>query len=165
MNSMLGTRNFALRTAFMSVALLATLGACTTERQLRGYIEDKELTEAVQPGLDNRNSVRGMLGNPSVAGTFDSDIWYYVSSRNSRRAFFHEKPRELSILAVYFGERGVVSEVKRYSLADVKKIDPVNDKTPTRGKQLGFFEQIFGNIGRFAGPQGQGGGQGGRPPR
>ena len=34
-------------------------------------------------------------------------------------------------------------------------IDLVKRKTPTRGKKLGFFEQVLGNMGRFNKKQGQ----------
>ena len=46
-------------------------------------------------------------------------------------------------------EAGVVREVKRYAMEDGRVIDPVSRKTATRGRELGFVEQIFGNLGRF----------------
>lgn len=140
----------------LALALALSATACTTERQTRGYLPDKEVTDAILPGIDNRNSVRGLLGNPSVEATFGNDVWYYISSFNVRRSFFREKSASRDIMAIHFGERGIVSKIKRYTLADARDIDPVGDKTPTRGKQLGFFEQIFGNIGRFAGAPGPG---------
>ncbi|MBI3199515.1 MAG: outer membrane protein assembly factor BamE, partial [Rhodospirillales bacterium] len=39
--------------------------------------------------------------------------------------------------------------VKRWGMQDGKPIEPVARVTETRGKELGFLEQIFGNIGRF----------------
>ena len=149
-----------LRGTALSAVLLATLSGCTTERQIRGYFEDKNVTNAIEPGIDNVNSVRSLLGNPTIDSTFNPNIWYYISSHNERKSFFFEQPNLRSILAIHFSERGIVDGVKRYSLADAHDIDPVKDTTPTRGKQLGFFEQIFGNVGRFAGAPGAGG-----PPR
>lgn len=144
----------------LALVLALSTAGCTTERQMRGYLPDKQVTEAITPGIDNRNSVRGLMGNPSVEATFGEGVWYYISSFNVRKSFFLEKSASRDIMAIHFGERGIVSEVKRYTLADARNINPVDDKTPTRGKQLGFFEQIFGNIGRFAGQPGGGG-----PPR
>lgn len=155
--------SFYRRTApLLALVLALSAAGCTTERQVRGYLPDQEVTDAITPGIDNRNSVRGLLGNPSVEATFGDGVWYYISSFNVRRSFFLEKSQSRKIMAVHFGERGIVSDIKRYTLADARDINPVNDKTPTRGKQLGFFEQIFGNIGRFAGasPGGPGGGPG-----
>ena len=163
MNLSLKTRKFRRFRAPAAVLVAGLLMAgCTTSEQIRGFFVDEELFGAVTPGIDNVNSVRRMLGNPSTAGTFDSNIWYYVSSFTKKRSFLHEKASKHDILAVHFDESGVVDEVTRYSLADTREIDPRSDKTPTRGRKLGFFEQIFGNIGRFAtGPQG--GGQTGAP--
>jgi outer membrane protein assembly factor BamE (lipoprotein component of BamABCDE complex) len=144
----------------VALALALSASGCTTERQIRGYLPDKAVLEAITPGIDNRNSVKGLLGNPSVEATFGDGVWYYISSFNVRKSFMLEKSTSRDIMAVHFGDRGIVSEVKRYTLADGRDINPVDDKTPTRGKQLGFFEQIFGNIGRFAGAPG-GGGPGG----
>lgn len=152
------------RVAAISLVLAGGLSACTTQRVSRGYIEDRELTDAVHPGIDNVNSVKSLLGSPSIKGTFDENIWYYIYSMNVRKAFRHEKATYRSIIQVDFNDRGIVTDTKRYSLADGRSINPVNDKTPTRGKELGFFEQIFGNIGRFSGVPGQGG-QGGGPGR
>ena len=139
----------------LAVGLLAA--GCTTSEQVRGFFVDEELFAAVTPGIDNLNSVRRMLGNPSTAGTFDSNVWYYVSSYTKKRSFFHEEAMKHDVLSVHFDANGVVDEVTRYSLADAREINPRKDKTPTRGRKLGFFEQIFGNIGRFAsGPPGGG---------
>ncbi len=158
MNRPLKTRKFR-RSKVLAAALAAGLLAvgCTTSEQIRGFFVDEELFGAVTPGIDNVNSVRRMLGNPSSAGTFDASIWYYVSTYTKKRSFFHEKATAHDVFAVHFDESGVVDEVTRYSLADTREISPRNDKTPTRGRKLGFFEQIFGNIGRFAsGPPGSG---------
>ena len=141
--------------AVLAVGLLAA--GCTTSQQIRGFFVDEELFAAVTPGIDNINSVRRMLGNPSTAGTFDANVWYYVSTYTKKRSFLHEKANKHDVLAVHFDESGVVEEVTRYSLADTREISPRKDRTPTRGRKLGFFEQIFGNIGRFANaPQGSG---------
>lgn len=143
--------------SILALVLAITATGCTTERQVRGYMPDKAVLDAVTPGIDNRNSVRGLLGRPSAEATFGDGVWYYISSYNVRKSFFLEKPNSRNITAIHFGDRGIVSDVKRYTLADARNINPVSDKTPTRGKQLGFFEQIFGNIGRFAGAPGAGG--------
>lgn len=150
------TRKFSILKPLVAAALAAVLAAgCTTSEQVRGFFVDEELFAAVTPGIDNVNSVRRMLGNPSSVGTFDTNVWYYISTLTKKRSFFHEKPERHDILAVHFDENGVVGDVTRYSLADMREIDPRDDKTPTRGRKLGFFEQIFGNIGRFAsGPPG-----------
>ncbi len=139
-----------------SAALLIgfSLAGCTVDRQIRGYVIDKEETAGVVPGLDNMSSVARLLGNPSIKGTFSNDVWYYINEQAIRRSLFKTHAVQRTILAVHFDDIGLVDEIKTYTLADARKIKPRGDKTPTRGKKLGFFEQIFGNIGRFSGTPG-----------
>lgn len=143
------------------IAALPLLSACSTQEVIRGYIQDEEMVAAIQPGVDNQDSVRDMLGSPSASSSFGDSTWYYISSRTTRFAFMNEKPVDQQILAINFDTSGNVDGLDRYTLADARDVNLRNDKTPTRGKKLGFFEQIFGNIGRFSGAPGGAGGPGG----
>ena len=126
------------------------VGACTIERQAKGFVIDADFAEAITPGLDNKTSVSNGLGNPSMIGTFNDDTWYYISEISLRRSFFKPQTTSRDIIAVRFDDFGLVEDVTRYSLADAIHVRPRKDKTPTRGKKLGVFEQIFSNIGRFS---------------
>jgi len=52
------------------------------------------------------------------------------------------------VLHISFDEAGNVARVEQTGLERVAQIDPVDDKTPTLGRKHGFFEDLFGNIGR-----------------
>lgn len=129
--------------------------ACTIEKQPRGYYLDEKKATALTPGFDTQGSVQLMMGNPSIASTFDQTTWYYISEMARRKSLGKPKPIERNILAIHFDPGGMVTEVERYTLADGRKIKPRKDATPTRGKKLGVFEQIFSNIGRFSNLPGQ----------
>jgi outer membrane protein assembly factor BamE (lipoprotein component of BamABCDE complex) len=144
-----------------SAALLAAAAAtsgCTSEFAKRGFVLDEQLAQEVRPGVDNQNSVEETLGRPTVISSFDKNVWFYISQTERQKAFFAPQITDQQILAVRFGDNGLVDEVKKFSLADAQSVAPVDDKTPTRGKELGLLEQLFGNIGRFSGstkdPQG-----------
>ena len=148
--------------ALCLVAGLA-LSACGNTRMTRGYVFDTELADAIQPGVDNRQSVEATLGTPTVRRAFDDNNWYYVSTTVRIRPVFWPDAKAHRVLAVAFNDRGVVSDVENFDMSDMREVDPVGDKTPTKGRNLGFFQQIFGGVGRFAGssPVGsQGGGRG-----
>lgn len=132
------------------VAATMTLGACTIERQAKGFIMDQQFVEGITPGFDNKTSIVNGLGNPSVMGTFDDDTWYYMTEISRRRSFFKPSVTRREIFAIKFDEIGRVEEIQTYTLADAIHVKPRGDKTPTRGKKLGVFEQIFSNIGRFS---------------
>lgn len=140
-----------IKRSFLAAVCFTALGACTTEQTIRGFIVDEVVLESIVVGLDNRNSIRENMGNPSVASTFDQSRWYYISSSTRKRSFLDERARSQLVVAITFDRNGIVNEVQRYTLADAKRVEPVEETTPTRGKTLGFWQQIFGNIGRFAG--------------
>ncbi|WP_262695051.1 outer membrane protein assembly factor BamE [Kordiimonas aquimaris] len=149
--------NVTLKASVMMAAGLA-LSACGDGRAVRGYVFDPQLADAIQPGVDNRISVESTLGTPTIKATFDDSTWYYVSTQVRIRPVFWPDPKEHRVLVVGFNDRGVVSSVNNLGLEDMREIEPVGDKTPTKGRRLNFFEQIFGSIGRFSGqaPTGSG---------
>jgi len=60
------------------------------------------------------------------------------------------------VLEVRFDGAGNVASIGRTGLERVVDISPDGDKTPTLGRERGFFSELFGNIGRV-GSVGQGG--------
>ncbi len=139
----------------LAVTVLFALTACARTIDTRGYVPNESLIGQVKPGIDDRITVSRVLGSPSTVATFSDDTWYYVSRRTEQFAFFDAKVLDQRVLAVDFDDRGFVSDIRRYELEDGKIIDPVTRETPTLGRELGFLEQLFGNIGRFN-PQGGG---------
>ncbi len=59
-------------------ALVVTSG-CTRLRAHQGYVGDATLLAAVQPGVDNKESVQASLGRPTFVGQFDQNDWYYYA--------------------------------------------------------------------------------------
>ena len=83
--------------AVMAAALAAS--GCSSIRESRGYIQDPTLVAAVQPGIDNQQSVAATLGRPSFTSQFGDPTWYYVSSITGRRPFDSPSIKENSVLA------------------------------------------------------------------
>lgn len=145
------SRQFSyLKTGIVVAAALATT-ACGNSRAVRGYVFDTELADAIQPGVDNRTSVESTLGTPTMTAAFDQSTWYYVSTTVRVRPVFWPDPKEHRVLVVAFNDRGVVSSVNNLGLEDMREVDTVADKTPTRGRKQNFFQAVFGAIGRFGG--------------
>ncbi|TFI57223.1 outer membrane protein assembly factor BamE [Sphingomonas parva] len=152
-------RTFALGLAAAG-ALLAS--GCTRIRDHQGYIAEETLISAVQPGVDNRDSVLSTLGRPTFVGQFSENDWYYVSRNTRNLAFNMPRPDSQTVLRVRFDQAGNVASVDRKGLEQVVSIDPSNDKTPTLGRERGFIEELFGNIGAV-GATGQSGGSADNP--
>jgi len=140
-----------------------TTASCGNARLVRGYVFDTELADAITPGVDNRQSVQSTLGTPTVRSTFSSNVWYYVSTTVRVRPVFWPEPKAHRVLAVAFNDNGIVDNVENFDLSHIQDIDPVGGKTETRGRNIGFFQQIFGSIGRFGGQAPVGAPNGGGP--
>ncbi len=133
----------------IAVALgAAVLPGCSRIKQNMGYIVDESLVTAIQPGVDNKESVAKTLGRPTFAGEFDGRDWYYVSRNTSQLAFAAPKTTTQSIIRVQFDTGGNVSAVDRRGMEQIAKIDPESDKTPTLGRDKNLLRDLFGNIGQ-----------------
>ena len=141
------------------VAAGLSLGACSSIRESRGYINDAVLMNSVQPGIDNQRSVEMTLGRPTFTSQFGEPTWYYVSSTTGRKPFVRPRIQQHSVLTVKFGPDGNVVSADRSGLDQVVYLSPDGDETPTLGRERGFLEDLFGNIGtvRQPGVGGQGG--------
>ena len=139
-----------------SIVLTAAIGTavlsagCTRIRDHQGYVMDQQLAQAIQPGVDNRESVERTLGRPTFTGQFDQRDWYYVSRQTRQLGYNHPSPVEQTVLRVRFDEAGNVVSADRTGMELVANIDPSNEETPTLGRNRSFFEEIFGNIGAAA---------------
>ena len=134
--------------ALLAVALGAVLSAgCTRIVDHQGYLVDEPLITAIQPGVDNRDSVTGTLGRPSFVGQFDQRDWYYISRTTRQLAFYLPNPSEQTVLHVRFDEAGNVQSVERTGLELVANISPSGEETPTLGRQGSLLRELFGNIG------------------
>lgn len=140
-----------LTTKRVLLALLCLLlAACADEPLTRGYVPDEDQLAQIKPGVQDRDAVEKMLGSPSSVGTFEDNIWYYVTRHTEKFAFFQEEVKDQQVVAIVFDKSGVVSDVRHYNLADARDVEPVDRQTPTRGREMTIFEQLLGNIGRFS---------------
>ena len=136
----------------VALAMLTTTG-CARIRGHQGFIMDKSLTDAVTPGIDNRESVERTLGRPTFTGQFGSgdNEWYYLSRETRQLAFADPRAVEQSVLRITFDPAGNVAAVNRTGIETVAHLSPVGDKTPTLGRHRTLLEDIFGNIGAVNG--------------
>ena len=151
------TRGKVARIAVVGAALIA-LSACSSIRESRGFVNDPLLVRTVQPGIDNRRSVEGTLGRPTFQSQYGEDTWYYISSITGRRPFVRPRIRDHAVLVIQFDEAGNVKTVDRRGVEAVAYLQPDGDKTATLGRERGFLEDLFGNIGQVGGVGGPGAG-------
>jgi outer membrane protein assembly factor BamE (lipoprotein component of BamABCDE complex) len=136
-----------IRPLLLVLAIL-TLQACVSVRSSHGYVLEADQTElAAKIGFDTKDSMLAKYGEPSMIGVFDRNAWYYLHSTDQTRAFFKPKTQTRTVTAVHFDDDGAVNSFDKYDLADGEDIRLVQRETPTRGRELNFWEQLLGNVG------------------
>jgi len=144
-----------MRLILLFVGLL-TVQACVSVRSNHGYVLERGQTElAGEPGLDSKESILAKFGEPSMIGTFNPNAWYYLHASNTTRAFFQPRVKTRTVVAFHFNDEGMVESVDSFDLADGDNVKIVSRSTPTRGKELNFWEQLLGNVGQLPTALGQ----------
>lgn len=139
----------ALKVTALAVVLAAGLAACAPTISQRGYVPNEDLLADIRVGIDNKDSVLSTFGSPSTVSSVDANTWYYISSIHEQLMFYREEAVDREIVAVYFDDGGNVQQLGYYGLEDGKIVNFIDRETPTRGKQLTFLQQMFGNLGQF----------------
>jgi hypothetical protein len=60
------------------------------------------------------------------------------------------------VTRIAFDQTGIVTQLETKTLKDSTPVMVAKEVTPTEGQQLGFFEQMLGNVGRFNAAEGAG---------
>lgn len=151
-------RRVAPLTLSLAAASLAMLGACTATRDFHGFVPDQALATDVKPAVDTRSTVLARLGTPSTTSIFDQPgqagyaagkekLWVYMSSTRELLTFYYPKTIQREIVAIQFDDDDVVSDVLVYDADDGRVLTYNSRVTPTRGRELGILEQLFGTLG------------------
>ncbi|WP_135077796.1 outer membrane protein assembly factor BamE [Terasakiella sp. SH-1] len=131
----------------MGAALFVS--ACTSQYATRGNLPNEERMAEVIPGEVHARDVAEILGTPSTFSTFGGESWYYISERVEYYAFLEPKILDRKVIQIKFAKDGLVKWVNKADNQQVRRIQFVERTTPTAGNEITFFEQIFGNLGRF----------------
>jgi outer membrane protein assembly factor BamE (lipoprotein component of BamABCDE complex) len=131
------------------VALLGAMVACSPMVDTRGNMPPADVVAGIQPGVTTRTQVSQLLGSPSSVGTFNERTWYYIGRKTETLAFFSPQLTDQQVLVVRFDDAGVVQDLEKRGMETARAVAMNDRETPTAGHSLGFFEQLFGNIGRF----------------
>ena len=135
--------------SLVCVAYLA--GGCRPVIEVHGAEPDSSVVEGFQVGVTTVQEVALELGSPLAQGTFRPDVWYYMFSRSETIGFLEPKIAYRRIYAFDFSEEGLLENIATYTEADGEDVKFSSRVTPSRGTELNFFQELFGNIGRFVG--------------
>jgi len=160
-------RSSALLPLVVLLAALLAAGCSIFEApsQLRGNKVDPDQLKELVPGTSSKADVTALIGSPTARATFDDNIWLYVSEVTHTRIARVQGIESQEVVKLTFNDQGVLKDVKRLNQEDGIPVAMVSRTTPSPGTEASFFQQLFGNIGRFNafGPQQQQGPSGGAP--
>lgn len=139
-------------------ALSLVVGGCGSRTAIHGNLIEPDRVSEIREGVSRRDDVATLLGTPTVVATFDPNIWYYISQKTEQTAFFAPEAVERNVLIVRFDPTsGTVRSMDKLDITAGQDVEFSDRRTPTAGKELGFLEQLFGNVGRFSARQRQSG--------
>ncbi|MEZ5648243.1 MAG: outer membrane protein assembly factor BamE [Alphaproteobacteria bacterium] len=133
----------------LSIVLCAFMIGCAQSTVTQGNMLDEARISKVAVGESTKEDVAAILGSPSAVGTFDDAHWYYIGRQSQKTAFFDPELKDQQIIMISFNDDGVVTEVKKTGLEEVRDISPVARSTPTSGQEVTVMKQLLGNVGRF----------------
>ena len=143
--------------AALALLAAASLGGCLEQTARRGYVVSEFALEQIPVGA-SRDQVLIALGTPSTTADFGTDALYYISQTATRPvAFMNYSVVDQRVLAVYFDDQDLVSQIANYGLKDGQVFDFVSRTTPTGGNDASFIGQLLGNVvsGAVRGPPDQ----------
>ena len=136
--------------SIVCAAIIVSASACSPNVATRGNLPDPSKLAEIVPGEASRDDVADLLGSPSSAATFGAEVWYYIAARVETVTFNEPEVIDQQVVAIRFGEDGLVAAIDTYGLDDARAVEMVDRVTPTSGKEITILQQLIGNVGRFA---------------
>ena len=151
----------SIPSALCAIAFLGfAVSACSPTVATRGNMADPDRIAEIKAGQSRREDVADILGTPTSVGTFDQNVWYYIGQKTEKTAFFEPEVTERRVVIARFDDAGVLREIRTLDKSNGQDIDLVERTTPTAGREMGFLEQMMGNVGRFSAKDAKGRGPG-----
>ncbi len=123
------------------------LSACGPTVTVHGHMPNPDALPEIKVGATNRDQVRELLGSPTSVATFDDKRWYYISRKTQTGMFDEVELLDQEVVVIDFDDGGFVKAVNiRNGTEETQNVAMVSRITPTKGRELGFFEQILGNF-------------------
>ena len=132
----------------MAGVMSGMISGCAPRISSHGHMIDPMELEQIIPGESNRDDVLDILGQPSFAGAFNEDKYYYVSQMMEEPVGGYKTSVKRTIFVMSFDENDVLETINIRDEATGINVITLDAKTPTPGDNFGVIEQIFGNLRR-----------------
>ncbi len=134
----------------MFLLALSACSAVEAPHQLRGNHVDADVIKELVPGTSTRADATSLLGSPTARGTFDDNIWIYISGTTRTRVGRLPGITAQDVTVLTFDQAGVLRDVKHLNQDDSIDVAVVSRATPSPGSEASFLQQLLGNVGKFS---------------
>lgn len=135
--------------AICAAIALSVLVACAPIVESHGYVPTEADLAEIEPGVDTKDTVEVIAGRPASTSFLDQDGWFYVKSEYRQTGPAARRETARDIVAIFFDEDEVVLSVERLGIEDGEIVALSRRVTDAPTAGIGFFQQLFGNIGNF----------------
>jgi outer membrane protein assembly factor BamE (lipoprotein component of BamABCDE complex) len=136
--------------------LLAGCGWLAPAPTVRGIHVDPDAMKQLVPGRSTKADVTALIGSPTAHATFDDNTWLYIGERTQPRVGEKLAVLTQQVVELRFNDQGVLQRIAVKNKSSSLPVTVIARTTPSPGTEANFFQQLFGNIGRYV-PGGAGG--------
>ena len=121
--------------------------SCVNKKVINGQLPDAEILSTLKIGVDKKEIIEQVLGSPSFKGDLGDNSMYYVASVFEEIAFLDPNLIDQKVLQIEFNKNNVLKNIYFYKKNEGRNIVMSKNFTQTKGRKIGFFEQMFSNFG------------------
>ena len=134
---------------FVILGLILSLCACI-KKEYRGGVPIRPHQQEQIKNASTKKDIVEILGSPAATNFVGPEKWYYYTSIGEIWAFMDPKFSKYEILTISFDSSDKIKEIKLSKLENTDFSQNEDEKTQLPSDiKLGFFAELFGNIGRF----------------
>ena len=134
------------RVSFL-VIIIFSLSSCISQKLVHGNLPDAQLVSILKVGIDNKESISEILGEPSFKGVLGDNSYYYVGTVNSKVSFLKPSLQNQYILELNFDKTNKLKKIYIYDEEESIEVAMSSLETKSSGKKITFLQQIFNNLG------------------
>tara|TARA_A100001015_G_C14715745_1_gene603914 strand:- start:78 stop:506 length:429 start_codon:yes stop_codon:yes gene_type:complete len=136
-----------------AVIISLIISACAPIEKVSGYVPLESELKKLQIGVSTKAYVVKILGEPLSYRVDASETIFYIQQKVETVAFLKPRIKKREIVGLKFDKSNILSSIET-SVDSVSKPFDLEEKIViSEGRQLTFWQQMFGNIGNFSSEQ------------
>ena len=140
---------------FLSVVTLLCIlcSSCAPISRISGYVPPESEISQLQIGSSTKEDVIRKLGEPLSNSLYPTSFLLYVQKRVEVLAFFRPQIEDRKVVKLTFDENLILKQIDFREEAPVEVFEADQKTVVSEGRELTFWQQMFGNIGNFSSEQ------------